>query len=566
MNKIKILIITLILLLIPVVCHAAVIDDPTVDSVNSIVTVSGTIESASKYDDILITVLKPGKKHSDLTAFTKSEINKVYAGFSQFVLKDDTGKYEVKFKFDAPGDYVITVSSSSLSEPVVYTYFFATLEDKKSVVDNMIKSADGTALNTTLDLENEDSLPLKVLGIKYETVADVLPDGMADVLYALNKETEITKEDVDQAVKNISDAVMIEKLNEGKITAIRTENKNIGENEIFVDSLKVKKLYSDIFKTKLTETEIENMPTYLKGKSLTDFESVEKLFSETVVLSMLNHKENWSNLLYPAENCNDIIGISEATLTKYDKIQNTGSVADEINVTFKSLTDYKNKFTSAVNKVYQNEHPVIAPRPVGGGGGGGGGGAPVIVQPPVSAEPVPEEANKSFSDVSNDHWAYSYINKLTAQNIISGYSDGSFKPSQSVKREEFIKLVVEALELSSTIDTNFSDVPSDAWYASYVKSAVSSGIINGVSDNIFGAGLELTRADMAVIISRALKLEAETDGEVFNDDSDIPDYAKEAVYILKANGIISGNGGNYEPERSLTRAECAKIISLIVKE
>ena len=193
---------------------------------------------------------------------------------------------------------------------------------------------------------------------------------------------------------------MIEKLNEGKITAIRTENKNIGENEIFVDSLKVKKLYSDIFKTKLTETEIENMPTYLKGKSLTDFESVEKLFSETVVLSMLNHKENWSNLLYPAENCNDIIGISEATLTKYDKIQNTGSVADEINVTFKSLTDYKNKFTSAVNKVYQNEHPVIAPRPVGGGGGGGGGGAPVIVQPPVSAEPVPEEANKSFSDVA----------------------------------------------------------------------------------------------------------------------------------------------------------------------
>ena len=71
---------------------------------------------------------------------------------------------------------------------------------------------------------------------------------------------------------------------------------------------------------------------------------------------------------------------------------------------------------------------------------------------------------------------------------------------------------------------------------------------------------------MAVIISRALKLEAETDGEVFNDDSDIPDYAKEAVYILKANGIVSGNGGNYEPERSLTRAECAKIISLIVKE
>ena len=140
MNKIKILLAVLVLLLIPTVCHAAVIDDPQVDSVNSIVTVSGTLEDAALYDDILITVLRPDMKHDDLTAFTKSEINRVYAGFAQFVLKDETGKYEVKFKFDAPGDYVITVSSPSLAEPEVYTYFFATLEDKKNIVEDMINS------------------------------------------------------------------------------------------------------------------------------------------------------------------------------------------------------------------------------------------------------------------------------------------------------------------------------------------------------------------------------------------------------------------------------------------
>lgn len=573
MNKIKILLVSLLLLLIPSVCHGAVIDDPTVDSVNSIVTVSGTIEGAQKYDDILITVLKPNKKHTDLTGFTKEKISEVYAGFSQFVLKDSTGKYEVKFKFDAPGDYVITVSSSALSNPETYTYFFATLNDKKNVVDSMIKSSDSEALKTALDLENVSGIPLKVLGIKYESISEVTPSGLCKVLFALNKESLLTKDDVDLAVSNFSDAVMIEKLNEGKITAIKTTDKNLGVNEIFVDSLKVKKIYSDIFKTKLTEDEINNMHTYLKGKDLTDFKSVEDLFSETVVLSMLNHKESWSNVLYPAENCNEIIGISNDTLTKYAAIINTGSVAEKLNVTFTSLTDYRDKFTSAVDAVYANENPVVilppSPQPVVGGGsfgGGGGGGTstPVIVQPPVSEEPV-IETPKEFTDISSEHWAYSYINTLTEKKIISGYEDGTFKPDNTVKREEFIKLVAVALNLSGTTHTEFSDLPSDAWYTPYVKAAVSAGIINGVNDTTFGTGMELTRADMAVIIARALKLDSANGGDKFLDDNEIPDYAKEAVYILKSEGILSGNNGNYEPKRSLTRAECAKIVTYLLK-
>ena len=571
MNKIKILLVSLLLLLIPSVCHGAVIDDPTVDSVNSIVTVSGTIEGAQKYDDILITVLKPNKKHIDLTGFTKEKISEVYAGFSQFVLKDETGKYEVKFKFDAPGDYVITVSSSALSNPETYTYFFATLNDKKNVVDSMVKSADAAALKTALDLENASGIPLKVLGIKYESISEVTPSGLSEVLFALNKESVLTKDDVDLAVSNISDAVMIEKLNEGKITAIKTTDKNLGVNEIFVDSLKVSKTYSDIFKTKLSEDEINNMHTYLKGKSLTDFKSVEDLFSETVVLSMLNNKESWSNVLYPAENCNEIIGITQDTLTKYSAIINTGSVAEKLNVTFASLTDYRDKFTAAVDTVYASENtPVIlppSPQPsLGGGsfGGGGGTSTPVIVQPPVSEEPV-LETPKDFNDVGSEHWAYSYINTLTEKKIISGYEDGTFKPDNSVKREEFIKLVAEALNLTGTVDTDFSDLPSDAWYTPYVKAAVSAGIINGVSDTTFGTGMELTRADMALIIARALKLENANGGDKFLDDNEIPDYAKEAVYILKSEGILSGNNGNFEPKRSLTRAECAKIVTYLLK-
>jgi hypothetical protein len=99
----------------------------------------------------------------------------------------------------------------------------------------------------------------------------------------------------------------------------------------------------------------------------------------------------------------------------------------------------------------------------------------------------------------------------------------------------------------------------------YVNIAVANGIINGVDGKNFGAGRNITREDIATIIYRIAKNQglfgASDEKELFNDDANIADYAREAVYALKENEIISGNGnGGFMPKAYASRAEAAKIV------
>ena len=77
---------------------------------------------------------------------------------------------------------------------------------------------------------------------------------------------------------------------------------------------------------------------------------------------------------------------------------------------------------------------------------------------------------------------------------------------------------------------------------------------------MFGTGLEITRQDAAVMLARAIG--AENGEGSFSDDSEIADYAKGSVYALKDKGIISGReDGSFDPYGKCTRAECAVMIS-----
>ena len=72
---------------------------------------------------------------------------------------------------------------------------------------------------------------------------------------------------------------------------------------------------------------------------------------------------------------------------------------------------------------------------------------------------------------------------------------------------------------------------------------------------------------IARILERDGLLKSSAHAQTFTDDSDISDYAKSAVYSLRAMGIINGDdSGRFNPQMSITRAEAAKIIYLAIKE
>lgn len=211
----------------------------------------------------------------------------------------------------------------------------------------------------------------------------------------------------------------------------------------------------------------------------------------------------------------------------------------------------------------------VAALKISSGGGGGGGGTSsnkntldAIVAPSVNNNTV-----YKFSDLSADDWSYKYITGLMERGILSKPQDGRFRPTDSLKREEAVKILVELFGMKNTAaKTDFSDVSDNDWAYVYIASAAENGIISGIGDNKFGTGAGISRQDFAVMAYNALKKTGNLSGAgnaaaSFNDSESISDYALEAVEYFAAHKIISGTPDNrFMPKSEITRQEAAKIV------
>jgi len=219
----------------------------------------------------------------------------------------------------------------------------------------------------------------------------------------------------------------------------------------------------------------------------------------------------------------------------------------------------------------------------GGGGGsssGGGGfgfGKEILANTTPSQEKIDgmlETAEKgTLKDLASVPWAEESINSLYAKGIVSGDGSGYFNPGNSVKREEFLKMIILAanIPLEETGDLKFNDVDKNAWYYIYVNTAYKNGIINGKSDTEFGIGENISRADMVVMMKRVLdscsiKLDSVRPAAIFDDYDKIPDYAGTSITTLYMAGLIEGTGNNmFTPANTATKAESAVAINRILQ-
>ena len=175
--------------------------------------------------------------------------------------------------------------------------------------------------------------------------------------------------------------------------------------------------------------------------------------------------------------------------------------------------------------------------------------------------------NEGFTDMGNTQWAKVAVDTLYERGIINGKGENKFCPSETVTREEFLKMVIESLNIVgiSEDEKGFNDVNGSAWYAHYVETGVGCGIINGISENEFGVGRPITREDMATILHRAIKygevsLYSVVDTE-FTDNMNISEYAMDAVKALSSAKVINGmEDGSFMPKKTATRAEAAVML------
>ncbi|WP_178075858.1 S8 family serine peptidase [Paenibacillus oralis] len=177
----------------------------------------------------------------------------------------------------------------------------------------------------------------------------------------------------------------------------------------------------------------------------------------------------------------------------------------------------------------------------------------------------------SFADVTEAGypWAVNEIEVLAAQNIVTGMSANVFAPASKVTRAEFVSLLVRALELEANEDAagkvQFSDVPAGSWFAETAGIAAAKGFVTGYEDGTFGPNRQITRAEMAVILSKALSYlgtaEQASAPSGFTDQAQIPGWAKEAVGLVAKLGVMKGkSAGKFDAQQGATRAEAAVVI------
>ena len=174
---------------------------------------------------------------------------------------------------------------------------------------------------------------------------------------------------------------------------------------------------------------------------------------------------------------------------------------------------------------------------------------------------------KFFPDVIRDDWYYNAVNFNVKKGYVTGYSNGTFGPSNNIQRQDFVLILarIAGANLSTYEGQNggFSDVQAGAYYASAVAWAKDKGIVTGYSADNFGVGTYITREQISLILCRYLNGSAsgnvDTILNAYSDGGNTSPWAKAGVAWAVENGII-GNSDYLNPNGNAGRAEVAQII------
>ena len=196
------------------------------------------------------------------------------------------------------------------------------------------------------------------------------------------------------------------------------------------------------------------------------------------------------------------------------------------------------------------------------------GGQPSGGQPPE----IPQEGGQdlAFTDVSKDYWAYEDIEQAVRSGLLAGTATNTFSPEVSLTRGMLVTILhrLEDDDADTATASDFSDVDAEAYYADAVAWAEANNIVSGYSDGTFRPNRAVSREEYMTILFRyALTKGYDTgidDTEAlmsYADQSQISDYSEEAVLWAVNHQYLRGTGSNtLTPQGTITRAQGAAIL------
>ncbi|MBP3285198.1 MAG: S-layer homology domain-containing protein [Clostridia bacterium] len=191
---------------------------------------------------------------------------------------------------------------------------------------------------------------------------------------------------------------------------------------------------------------------------------------------------------------------------------------------------------------------------------------------------------QTFSDLPETHWAQKVVEEMVEQKIISGYTDGTFRPSKNISKIESLILLARIAGINNypdaankyletyydTLSKYTTQYKKDVAYLLGTKVLETSDLDNLLSADQVNA--PITREEMAVLITKVMGKAEEVKSKSliilpFADASSITPSAKPYVYYVSTEKIMAGvDSENFSPKTNVTRAQAACILQRIYKK
>lgn len=168
--------------------------------------------------------------------------------------------------------------------------------------------------------------------------------------------------------------------------------------------------------------------------------------------------------------------------------------------------------------------------------------------------------NAGFTDLLPGDKAFEDVKELVSREVLSGYPDGTFRPNNPVRRDEFAKMITTAMgkePRSYLTSSGFDDVSPSHWACPYIRLAVESGLITGKAPRTFAPGDNISGAEGMTILIRALGEESRAKarpGEPWYGGFIRVAREKELLYL------------GFDATQPVTRAQCAYSLMRLLEQ
>ncbi|HBX24169.1 MAG TPA: hypothetical protein DEF34_11150 [Desulfotomaculum sp.] len=177
----------------------------------------------------------------------------------------------------------------------------------------------------------------------------------------------------------------------------------------------------------------------------------------------------------------------------------------------------------------------------------------------------------SFANVGNGSydWARQEIQYLAFKGIISDTGAGNFEPQRPVTRGEFVIMLAKAMGIEAVPggggQPSFTDLQPDNEDYDIMQAAYAAGLVRGYEDGTLRADGQITREQIAALVTRALDLKPVATEPAFADREQVSAWAKESVIAVEESGLLRGfPDGSFKPAMLTDRAQSAVLIYRIL--